>query len=155
MRFTIIGLGMLLALNGCWHSDSWKIKSALSKYKAVQSQIEIGDSKDKVLGIILPAQEGLTIELSKSPEKYVRDGVRTEIYYMRSGWVSDGRTTDDEFTPYVFENGKLTAIGWQTLGGPKVISQTSPSSSTTVIKSSPTRTHCMGNGMGGMQCQSY
>ena len=105
MRLTIIGLGMLLALNGCLHylnPDHRKIESALSKYNAVQSQIEIGDSKDRVLGILLPTQEGLTIELSKSPEKYVRDGARTEIYYVRSGWVRDGRTTDDEFTPYVF-----------------------------------------------------
>ena len=28
-------------------------------------------------------------------------------------------TTDDEFTPYIFEDGKLIAIGWHILGGPK------------------------------------
>ena len=32
---------------------------------------------------------------------------------------ADGLTTDDEFTPYIFNNGKLVGIGWQVLGGPK------------------------------------
>jgi hypothetical protein len=46
---------------------------------------------------------------------------------MRTGWVSDGLTTDDEFTPYVFTDEVLTSIGWVALGGPKTTA--SPSSS--------------------------
>ncbi len=49
----------------------------------------------------------------------MNDDVLVEIYYMRTGWVSDGITTDDEFTPFIFNNGQLVGIGWASLGGPK------------------------------------
>ena len=41
------------------------------------------------------------------------------IVYCRTGWVADGLTTDDEFTPLVFTNNILTSVGWAALGGPK------------------------------------
>ena len=41
------------------------------------------------------------------------------IIYVRSDWYSDGQSTDDEFTPYVFENQSLVSTGWQKLGGIK------------------------------------
>ena len=49
-----------------------------------------------------------------------------EILYFRSGWQSDGITTDDEFTPYVFNDDVLVAIGWATLDGPKTQGQSRP-----------------------------
>jgi len=49
-----------------------------------------------------------------------------EIYFMRSGRQPDGLRTDDEFTPYVFNDGKLVGVGWQVLGGAKSQGQTSP-----------------------------
>ncbi len=42
-----------------------------------------------------------------------------------------GFVTDDEFTPYIFNDGKLVAVGWQTLGGIK--SQGQAKDVTTVI----------------------
>jgi hypothetical protein len=51
----------------------------------------------------------------KQPDRYVKDGVNVEIIYFRSGWQSDGLTTDDEFTPYLFNDGKLVAISTATL----------------------------------------
>jgi hypothetical protein len=112
----------LLALSGCRYMSPtyWELSSSLDKYKAVENRVELGHSKEKVLGLLLPTQEGLPSGAGKSPDKFVRDGKNVEIYYMRSGWVQDGRTTDDEFTPYVFENGVLKSIGWEALGGPKV-----------------------------------
>ena len=55
----------------------------------------------------------------KQPDRYVKDGVNVEIIYFRSGWQPDGLVTDDEFTPYLFNDGKLVAIGWAILGGAK------------------------------------
>jgi hypothetical protein len=67
----------------------------------------------------MPTQEGLPATARKPPESYKQGENIVEIYYFRSGRQPDGLTTDDEFTPYVFTNGILTAIGWAALGGPK------------------------------------
>jgi len=42
---------------------------------------------------------------------------------MRSARQPDGLTTDDEFTPYIFNDERLVRIGWQVLGGPKALGQ--------------------------------
>ena len=96
-----------------------KIDSAISKYEAVADKVDLGDSKEKVLSILQPTQASLPKSTRKSPEKYIKDGVKVEIYYMRSARQPDGLTTDDEFVPYLFNNGKLVGIGWRVLGGPK------------------------------------
>lgn len=107
-------------LSGC---VGMQIDSAISEYEAVASQVELGDSKDKVLSILEPTQEGVPKNARKNSEKYIKENVRVEIYYMRSARQSDGLTTDDEFVPYLFNDGKLVGIGWQVLGGPKTQGQ--------------------------------
>ena len=67
----------------------------------------------------MPTQKSLSAKATKSPEAFMKDGKKIEIYYFRSGWTSDGLTTDDEFTPYGFTDGVLTSIGWTSLGGAK------------------------------------
>jgi hypothetical protein len=57
---------------------------------------------------------------------YKKDGTLVEILYFRSGWQPDGLTTDDEFTPYLFNDGELVAVGWAILGGPKTQGQAPP-----------------------------
>ncbi|MDD5451748.1 MAG: hypothetical protein PHT49_07650 [Desulfovibrionales bacterium] len=109
-----------VALTGC---ISMQIDSAISKYETVADQVELGDSKEKVLAILQPTQEGLPKSCRKNPEKYIKEGVKVEIYYMRSVRQPDGLTTDDEFVPYLFNDGKLVGIGWQMLGGPKTQGQ--------------------------------
>lgn len=111
-----------LVLVGC---TSMKIDSAISEYEAKAERVELGDSKDEVLSVLQPTQEAIPSENRKRPEKYIKDGVRVEIYYMRSARYADGLTTDDEFVPYLFNDEKLVGIGWQVLGGPKTQSQTS------------------------------
>jgi hypothetical protein len=96
-----------------------QIDSAISKYESVANQVELGDSKEKVLAILQPTQDGVPKSSRKNPEKYIKEGVKVEIYYMRSARQPDGLTTDDEFVPYLFNDGKLVGIGWQVLGGPK------------------------------------
>ncbi|MEO1859310.1 MAG: hypothetical protein ABGZ19_05390 [Verrucomicrobiales bacterium] len=56
---------------------------------------------------------------SRTPDMYWKHGVYVEILYFQSAWVKGGLISDDEFTPYIFNNGKLAAVGWQTLGGIK------------------------------------
>ncbi len=43
-------------------------------------------------------------------EKYDMNGKDVDIWFYRTSWSEDGLETDDEFTPMVFEDGKL--IGW-------------------------------------------
>ncbi|TKB87437.1 MAG: DUF3192 domain-containing protein [Nitrospira sp.] len=113
-------LSAFLVLTGC---VSMQIDSAISKYAATAEQVELGDTKEKVLAILAPTQENVPKSARKSSDKYIKDGVKVEIYYMRSARQPDGLTTDDEFTPYVFNDGKLVGIGWQILGGPKTQGQ--------------------------------
>ena len=103
-----------------------KIDRAISKYQAVADQIELGDSIDRVLAILEPTQKGLPRSVRKSPEKYIKNGVTVEIHFIRSSRQPDNRTTDDEFVPYLFNDGKLVGIGWILLGGPTTRGQKTP-----------------------------
>lgn len=116
MQKILLFLIVSISLSGC---AALQIDSAISQYKAVASTIKLGDSKEDVLAILMPTQEKLSGKSTKSPEAYLQNGDTIEIYYFRSGRQPDNLTTDDEFTPYVFTNGKLTGIGWTQLGGPK------------------------------------
>ena len=117
----------LVLLSGCVGVGAGaRIDSAIKKHEIVSEQINLGDSKDKTLAILLPTQAGLSSDTKKPPEKYIKEGVLIEIYFMRSGRQPDGLRTDDEFTPYVFNDGKLVGVGWQVLGGAKSQGQTSP-----------------------------
>jgi len=45
-------------------------------------------------------------------DKFLRDKIRFTVYKIRTSRTPDGRLTDDEITPVVFQNGVLTNIGW-------------------------------------------
>ncbi|MCB4755811.1 MAG: hypothetical protein LHV69_02410 [Elusimicrobia bacterium] len=119
-------LTVLMALFLLWGCASILVGNSMRKYEAVRDQIQLGDSEDKVLSVLLPTESGLPLRLKKQPETYLQDKSLVKIHYARSGFQSDGLTTDDEFTPYVFKDGKLIAIGWQYLGGPKSVGQVVP-----------------------------
>jgi hypothetical protein len=89
------------------------IDETISEFHNVADQIELGDSKEKVLSILKPH---LIPRQMKRPDQYIKDDVRIEIYYFRTGQQPDGLTTDNEFTPYIFDNDQLIAIGWQYFG---------------------------------------
>ena len=113
------------------------LRTSIKMYENVSAQIELGDTKENVLSILLPTQKELDKYpgMQKSPEKYIKDNVLVEVYFMRSGHQRDGLTTDDEFTPYVFNDGKLVGIGWAILGGAS--SQGQGTSNTNVIVTPP------------------
>jgi hypothetical protein len=113
MKATVVLLSALL-LVGCLTPRSIRV------YREIAPQISLGDSKDHVLELLKPSEyEPDPTVRKKAPDQFVKNGVRTYIYYVRSAVFNDAMTTDDEFTPYVFENDVLVAIGWEYLGGPK------------------------------------
>jgi hypothetical protein len=100
-----------------------EIEDAISRYNATASQVSLGDPKEKVLTTLGPVESGLRGSLRRPPEAITTDQGTVEIYYFRTGWTRDGKSTDDEFTPYLFRNGRLASIGWQALGGPKTVGE--------------------------------
>ena len=121
ITFTLISLLTATLLMGC---VTHHLKNAIEQYDAVENQIKIGDPKKEVLAILLPTQQSVPRKFQKKPDKYLKDGVNVEIYYMLTLIQRDGLTTDDEFTPYLFNNDVLVGIGWDVLGGPKTHGQT-------------------------------
>jgi hypothetical protein len=116
-----------LCLSGCAAIEEQmverEIEDAISRYNATAGQVSLGDPKDKVLSILGPVEHGLRGSLRRPPEAITTDQGTVEIYYFRTGWTRDGKSTDDEFTPYLFRNGRLASIGWQALGGPRTMGE--------------------------------
>jgi hypothetical protein len=119
---------LIFLLTAC--SPAYYINRTVSDYEAVADRVQLGDPKEKVIALLEPTQKDLDSSWRKKPEKYTKNDVLVEIYFARSGLQEDGLTTDDEFTPYVFNNGKLVAIGWTAIGGAR--SQGQARSNTTV-----------------------
>lgn len=120
-------LGLLLAV-GCGtvldpltSPSSRRIDRAIAAYYGTAGEVEIGALKADVLAALLPTQEELQRSQRKYPDVIETDQGLVEIFYFRSMRIPDGSTTDDEFTPYTFLDGRLVAIGWTVLGGPKTI----------------------------------
>jgi hypothetical protein len=122
MRLSIVWLIITVLISGC--ATIWEM--TVNDYCAAAPRVELGMSKQQVLEILAPTQRRLTNTEIKQPDRYIKEGVNVEILYFRSGWQPDGLTTDDEFTPYLFNDGKLVAIGWASIGGPKSQGQASP-----------------------------
>ncbi len=99
------------------------IGGAIKAYEAVAPQVKLGQSKAEVLAILQPTQAELSTRQTKASETFMEGDVLKEVYFFRSRSFNDGLVTDDEFTPYVFEDGVLVAIGWTAIGGPKTQAQ--------------------------------
>ena len=115
-NFLIIFFLFFLAY-GCNTSSPYKL--TIDDYMTAASQIKLGMAKPQVISILEPSQSRLKNTDIKHPDMYNKDGVFIEIVYFRSGWQKDGIITDEEFTPYLFHDGKLVSVGWALLGGPK------------------------------------
>ena len=57
---------IMLTLSACF--PAMVIKDTITKYESVKSQIELGDSKQKVLSILNPTQKDLQFDWKKRPE---------------------------------------------------------------------------------------
>jgi len=136
MYTKLVGIFLLsLSISACVTSP---YKLTVDDYMAAAPRVTLDMSKEEVIKILQPSQKRLSNTEIKQPDMYKKDGVLVEILYFRSGWQSDGLTTDDEFTPYLFNDGKLVAKGWAILGGPKSQGQTTPETNvhtTTTVES--------------------
>lgn len=136
--------------------EAQQIDSAISEYHTQAGRIHLGDSKENVLGVLAPIQQQVPPESRRSSEAFTAENGASgksvvEIYYFRSARVPDGLSTDDEFMPYTFRDGVLTAIGWTALGGPKTLGKVPAASNNIIVESSyqpPPKTNftCMRNG---------
>ncbi len=82
----------------------------VNNYNAVKQNVSLGMDMYQAMRI-LPTPE--------KTESYMHNNKVREIIYIRSNWISDNKLTDDEVTPYIFEDKKLIGIGWAMLGGAK------------------------------------
>jgi hypothetical protein len=143
MKKKTLTILIIIFIVGCASDRAYwnSISTSISNHKNVSEKIELGDTKENVLAILLPTQELLKTypHEQKQPDKHIKDDVLVEIYFMRSGWFRDNITSDDEFTPYVFNDGKLVGIGWSILGGPSTQGQTRSVTNveTTIINEPP------------------
>ncbi|BAV32430.1 hypothetical protein SCL_0106 [Sulfuricaulis limicola] len=128
--FRFVLVLFVLPLSSCAEIEEFQLRNALVKaiddYRLVSDQVQLGDKKERVLAILLPTQKSLPAGTTRIPDQFVKDGAKVEIHYIRSGWTRDGLTTDDEFTPYIFNNGVLVGVGWTVLGGPKTKGERTP-----------------------------
>lgn len=112
-----VALACLLLL-GCGLDAQFRIDEVITDYHRLAPQIHIGDSKERVTEILGPLQGRLGSTERKPSQAFQQDGKLVEILYFRTQRIPDGLTTDDEFTPYIFIEGKLQGIGWTALGIP-------------------------------------
>lgn len=128
----LAGAVVFVMLSGCaieraaeQHTAA-RVDEAIAQYRAAAAQVTIGDPKEKVLGVLEPSQVGLLYNQVKPPEAFHAEtetgGTHLiEIYFYRSGRYTDelpdrqGFPPDDDFTPYIFTDGVLTATGWPSL----------------------------------------
>ncbi|MCE5344086.1 MAG: hypothetical protein LLF96_10975 [Eubacteriales bacterium] len=118
MKTTIVCAICVMAamLSGC----TSPLSEGINYYHQVAPEVRIGMSKEEALSILEPATAMLPEDEKRPPEVFTNDkGQLVEIYFFRSNAYYDDVLTDDEFTPYMFTDGRLMAIGWAALGGPK------------------------------------
>ena len=131
---TKVMFGIALTVSGFFCGCSNTVGKAISQFHAARPQVQLGMDKGDVLRILEPTQEGLSLRQTRGSEQYTQDGVHVEIHFFRSHANYDKILTDDEFTPYIFHDGKLAAIGWTAIGGPKTQAQPIPEQHITIIR---------------------
>ena len=104
-------MGLLCVLTLLTACAGQSIQSAIKAYEQQTHRIELGQSKEYVLGILNTTQTNLSSQQKKASDIYMEGDKRIEVHFFRSKSFSDGLVTDDEFTPYVFTDDILTAIG--------------------------------------------
>lgn len=76
-------------------------------------------SESRVLSIL---GDSISQSGRKSETKQLgTDRASYTIHYARSAVIRDGHTTDNEFVPYIFRDGRLIANDWGFLGGMKSV----------------------------------
>ena len=114
----VMGMSLLI-LSGCASNNSRKHSAAPRAYDDAVKNIYLGMEKRDFDNVMRPVNEKTTDNAKRRSEAYQRNGMVYEIVYIRSGWVSDNALTDDEYTPYLFQDSSLIGYGWAAVGGKK------------------------------------
>jgi len=112
MKKNILFSIFILTLPACVVTQ---IDKAVTQYHSVKSEIRLGMSLSDFISLIELYQNKLDNYSKKPSKRYTKDGVIFDIYYIRTSRIPDGETTDDEFTPHLFKDGKLAEIGWESI----------------------------------------
>ena len=119
IRFAVVACLALMVV-GCGNA---RHKAAPEAHAKAANDVYIGMSQYEFIQVMTPVTAKTQSQSMRSPKRYSKNGNQYEVRYMRSGWLSDGRSTDDEYTPYLFQNGTLIASGWDAVGGMKFTAQ--------------------------------
>jgi hypothetical protein len=108
----LLSIFLVLFLFGC---TEHRVDESIKEYRDAALKVQVGDTEETVLALLEPTQKELPPKARKEPERYLENNGLREVYYFRSSRTPDGMTTDDEFTPYIFQDKKLVGIGWNAL----------------------------------------
>ena len=122
MKFFIITFFSLLLSKYTYAFDQSSLKQTISECKKLINSSQLGQHASQTMW---PFHQDTII---KQPSKMLVDGKSIVTYYCRTGWIEDNTNTDDEYTPFVFINDELSAIGWESLGGPRTFGDKSAAS---------------------------
>ena len=114
--FLALIVGVVL-LGGCAATPTGPELHSLAK-----QQVQLGMTRGEFNALMKPAFEATEKDQRRSVESFTEDSSTVDIVFVRSAWIRDGALTDDEYTPYVFRNGRLASYGWRSIGGMKVTS---------------------------------
>lgn len=126
MKYYIALLPLAVTLASCATNSgpreiSSNYENVAALYLQAESKVNIGDPKEKVLAVIEPTQAALPWNAKKGPKRYRKSGVNVEIFYFRSAHIADGLMTDNEYTPYIFNNNILVGTGWEVMNDHGVV----------------------------------
>lgn len=88
-------------------------------YEDAVASIYVGMDKSEFDKAMREVNEKTRRKHRRRSEAYQRNGMLYEIVYIRSSNVSDDANTDDEYTPYLFQDKTLIGYGWAAVGGKK------------------------------------
>lgn len=100
-------------------SSCMSVREGVDHYRSNIHRVSLGMSVEEFSSIFDSTQREIGEFNTRPTQRISRDGSIYDTYYIRSGWIPDSETTDDELTPHVFKDGKLISIGWQAVGGMK------------------------------------
>jgi hypothetical protein len=116
MRTTLVVVTLFI-LSGCASNGD-----APRAYNDAVRSVYIGMEKRDFDFVMRPVNDVTLNSSKRRSEAYQSNGMLYEIVYIRSGWVSDYLQTDDEYTPFLFQDGTLIGYGWAAVGGTKTTS---------------------------------
>jgi hypothetical protein len=93
--------------------------TAPQAFNKASDGVYIGMEKRDFDVVMRPVNNATQSDRKRRSEGFRRNGSLYEIVYIRSGHVADGALTDDEYTPFLFQDGVLIGYGWTALGGKK------------------------------------